>query len=216
MGSRTNLTESSSVERPLSTVACIHCKRTFWTSRISKHQAACRTASSKRPVFDMQAKRLPFLENRPPRIPASAKRPPPTDAFRNTRWHQQHADVLANLRRGRKLDSSVLSTSPVAVRSPSCQRPAGGPGMQQCRSSRGRPSPSFVSFTASDLQKSASGFGSQLKLVREMTQEAARYRPKLLQSMPRAVRNSRHCNDCKADVPVKAKYCMMCGVKQNS
>jgi zinc-finger of a C2HC-type len=76
---------------------CKYCKRKFTAERIEKHQDACKTASKKRPLYDMLKKRTPFFSETTSNK-MSTKRASIKLIYPNSKWQKQHLDLLRNLR----------------------------------------------------------------------------------------------------------------------
>lgn len=75
---------------------CNHCNRKFALDRIEKHQLACKNLLKKRPLFDMMKKRMPFLAETYKKI--STKRSTLNLIYPNSKWQQQHLELLRNLK----------------------------------------------------------------------------------------------------------------------
>ncbi|OMJ83018.1 hypothetical protein SteCoe_16174 [Stentor coeruleus] len=75
---------------------CNHCNRKFALDRIEKHQQACENLLKKRPLFDMLKKRMPFLAETYKKM--STKRSTLNLNYPNSKWQQQHLELLRNLK----------------------------------------------------------------------------------------------------------------------
>lgn len=96
-------------------VECRYCKRKFHRERVERHVLACEWASKKRPVFDIFKKRMPLLNEI--KVKISPRKGNLTYRYSNSKWQQQHLQLLRNLR-----VETVHNPNPEYVPCPYCTR----------------------------------------------------------------------------------------------